>query len=104
MKTSHGNYNSCLLLIHRCELHHQSRISRTTYPQLGGTLSQGAQNSVLSPLSLPEKASISKLQYQALDINEVRGPFERKVLMHYSYFEPLSKQGIYTLQLLLAAV
>jgi len=34
----------------------QSRISRTPYPQLGGpTLSQGAQNSVSSPLSPQRK-------------------------------------------------
>jgi len=28
-----------------------------------------------------------KLKYEALEISEVRGPFERKV--HYSYFGPL---------------
>jgi len=38
-----------------------------------------------------------KLKYEALEISEVRGPFERKV--HYRYFGPLWKQGIYTLQL-----
>ena len=82
----------------------QSRISRTPYPPIGvGTLSQGAQNSAPSPLSTPEKASIPKLKYEALEIKEVRGPFERKVLMHYCYFGPLWKQGIYSLQLLLGA-
>ena len=53
------------------------------------TLSQGAQNSVPSPLSPPEKASIPKLKYEALDVSEVRGPCERRVLMHYSYFGSL---------------
>jgi len=52
-------------------------------------LSQGAQNSVSSPLSHLEKASIPKLKYEALEIGEVGGPFERKVLIHYSYFVPL---------------
>jgi len=48
-------------------------------PQLGGpTLSQEAQNSVPSPLSTPEKASIPKLKHEALEISEVRGPFEKK--------------------------
>jgi len=41
------------------------------------------------------------LKYEALEISEVSGPFEGKVLMHYSYIEPLWKQSIYTLQLLL---
>jgi len=27
-----------------------------------------------------------QIEYEALEISEVRGPFERKVLMHYSYF------------------
>jgi len=80
----------------------QRRIIRTPYPPIGGaTLSQGAQNSVPSRLSTQEKASIPKLKYEALEINGVRGSFERKVLMYYSYFGPLRKKGIYTLQLLL---
>jgi len=56
------------------------------------------------------------LKYEALEISEVRRPFERKVLMYYRYFGPLSKQfyittavagpfeskvAYYTLQLLL---
>jgi len=59
-------------------------------PPIGkwGTLSQGAQNSVPLPHSAPEKASIPKLKYETLEISEVRGLFERKVLMHYSYFGP----------------
>jgi len=43
------------------------------------------------------------LKYEALKISEVGGHFERKMLIHYSYFGPLWKQGIYTLQLLLGA-
>ena len=30
-----------------------------------------------------------KMKYEALEISIVRGPFERNVLMHYSYFGPL---------------
>ena len=56
--------------------------------QLGGpTLSQGAQNSSPSPVSTREKASIPELEYEALEISEVKGPFERKV--HCSCFGPL---------------
>jgi len=66
------------------------------------TLSQGAQSSIPSPLSPPEKASIPKLKYEALEISEVRELFERKVLMQYNYFGLLWKQDIYTLQLLLS--
>jgi len=86
-------------------------------PPFGGaTLLQGAQNSVPSPLSPTAKSSIPELKYEALEISEVRRPFERKVLMYYRYFGPLSKQfyittavagpfeskvAYYTLQLLL---
>jgi len=66
-------------------------------PNWEATLSQGAQNSVRSPLITPEKAAIPKLKHEALEISKVRGPFARKALMHYSYFRPLWKQGIYTL-------
>jgi len=52
----------------------------------------------------PEKASIPKLKYEALEISEVGGAFERKVLIHCSSFGLLSKQSIYTLQLLLGAL
>jgi len=59
-------------------------------PQLGGgTLSQGGKNSVPSRLRFPEKASIPKLKYEALEISEVTGHFERNVLMRYSFFGPL---------------
>jgi len=43
------------------------------------------------------------LKYETLEISEVRGQFEGKVLKHYRYFRPLWKQGIYTLHLLLGA-
>jgi len=49
----------------------------------------GPKFSPVTTYSPPEKASIPKLKYEALEISEVRGPFERKVLMHYSYFGPL---------------
>jgi len=43
------------------------------------------------------------LKNEALEITEVGGPFETKVLMQYSCFGPMWKQDIYTLQLLLVA-
>jgi len=76
-------------------------------PQLGGshTATGGPKFQTRHHLAPQRKlASTPKLQYEAREINKVRGPFEKKVLMHYSYFGPLSKQGIYTLQLLLGAL
>jgi len=55
----------------------------------GPTLSQGPKIPVPSPLSRLEKALVPKLKYEALGINEVKGPFERKVHIHYSCFVPL---------------
>jgi len=49
----------------------------------------GAQKSVPSPLSHPKKASTPKLKNEALEITEVGGPFETKVLMQYSCFGPM---------------
>ena len=69
-------------------------------PQLGGPRCHRGFNSVLSPLSTQGKLRSPKVKYEALEISEFRGAFERKVLMHYSYFGPLWKQDIYTLQLL----
>jgi len=37
--------NATVLKTYKTYIYAQSRISRTPYPQLGGTLSQGAQNS-----------------------------------------------------------
>jgi len=44
-------------------------------------------------LGSQRKLRSPKLKYESLEISEVRGPFERKVLMHYSYFGPLWKQS-----------
>jgi len=52
-------------------------------PNWGDTLSQGAQNSVSSPINPPE---VPKLKYEALEISEVGGPFERKVLIPLQLF------------------
>jgi len=73
----------------------QSRISRTLYPSIGGgvTLLQGPKIQSRHYLAAQRKLRFPKLKYEALEINEVRGPFERKVLMRYSYFGPLRKQG-----------
>jgi len=56
-------------------------------PTIGGPT---AQNSVPSPLSPQRKLRPPKLKYEALEISEVGGPFERKVLMH-SGADPASK-------------
>jgi len=52
--------------------------------QLGGHAVTGAQNSVPSPLRPQRKLRIPKLKYETLEVNEVGGPFERKLLIHYS--------------------
>ena len=69
----------------------QSRISRTTYFPIGEHPVTGGPIFRPRPFSHPEKAStpqIPKLKYEALEISEVGGPFERKVLIHYSSFGP----------------
>ena len=69
-------------------------------PRLGGdTLSQGAKNQSRHHLAPQWKLRSPKLKYEAVEISEVSGPFERKVLMLYSYIGPLWKRGIYTLEL-----
>ena len=70
----------------------------STHPPIGGGHAvTGDQNSVPSSLSPKRMLRSPKLKYEALEINEIRGPFERKVLMRYSYFGVLWEQGIYTL-------
>jgi len=89
---------------HHQEEDRQSCISRTPYPPIGGpTLSQEPKIQSRHHLAPQKKLRPPKLKYETLEISEVGGPFKRKVLIHYSYFGPLSKQGIYTLQLLLEA-
>jgi len=70
--------------------YYQSRISRTPYPQLGGPhcrrVSKFQSRHHLAPQRKPR---FPKLKNEALEISEVRGPFEIKVLMHYSFFGPL---------------
>jgi len=50
-------------------------------------------------LTSERKLRSPNLKDEALEISEVRGPSERKA--HNSYFGPLWKQGVYTLQVLL---
>jgi len=38
---------------------------------------------------MPYKVAIPELKHETLEISEVNGPFEGKVLMHYRYFGPL---------------
>jgi len=58
-------------------------------PIRGGHAVTGGQK--FSPVTTypPRKLRSPKLKYEALEIREVRGPFERKLLMPYSYFGPL---------------
>jgi len=61
----------------------QSRISRTPYPQLGGARCyMGPKIQSRHHLGPQRKLRFPKLKYEALEINEVRGRLERKVLMH----------------------
>jgi len=69
----------------------------------GRTLPQGPKIQSHHHLAPQRKLQPPKFKYEAPEISEVGGLFERKVLIHYSYFRPLWKQGFYTLQLLLVA-
>jgi len=40
-------------------------------------------------LAIQRKLRPPKLKYEALEISEVGGHFERKVITHYSYYGPL---------------
>jgi len=55
----------------------------------GPTLSQELKIQSRYHLALQRKLRTPKLKYEALEISEVGGPFERKVLIHFSYFGPL---------------
>jgi len=64
-------------------------VSAALHPPIGGHAVTWAENSVPLPLSLQRKLRPPMLKYEALEISEVGGHFERKVLIHYSYFGPL---------------
>ena len=68
---------------------------------IGGPRCHRGTNSDPSPLSPQRKLRSPNLKYEAIEICEVREPFERKVLIHYRYFGCLWKQDIYTSQQLL---
>jgi len=67
----------------------QSRISRTPYPPIGvaHAVTGGPKFQSRQHLAPQRKLRSRKLKYEALEISEVRGRFERKV--HYSFFGPL---------------
>ena len=76
-----------------------------TIPPIGGpTLSQRPKIQSRHHLAPKESFDPPKLKCETLEISDIGGSFERKLLMRYSYFRPLWKQGIYTLQLLLGAL
>ena len=71
--------------------------------QLGGPrCEQGPKIQSSHHFALQRKLRPSKLKYEALEISEVRGHLDRKVLMLYSYFglRPFESNVLYTLQLL----
>jgi len=69
-------------------------------PQLGGhAVTGGPKFQSRNNLAPQRKLRSPKLKYEAWEISKVGAPFQRNV--HYSFFGPLWKQGIYTLQLLL---
>ena len=84
-------------------IHKQSQISRTPSPEFGGARCHRGRKIQSRHHLDPRESFDPKLKYETLEISEVRGRFERKVLMHCNYIGPLWKQGIYTLQLLLGA-
>ena len=61
-------------------------------PQLGAHWHRGPKIQSPHHLAPQRKLRSSKLKYEALE-SEVRWPFERKVLMYYSYFGLLWKQS-----------
>jgi len=67
----------------------QSHISRILYLPIGGVhaVTGGPNFQSHHHLAPQRKLRSPKLEHEALEISEVKGPFERKV--HYSYFGPL---------------
>ena len=53
------------------------------------TLSQGPKIQSCHHLAPHMKLRSPNLKYEALEISEVSGPFEGKVLRHYRHFGPL---------------
>ena len=102
-KVAYKNGRFSLLIATWHSGRNHSRISRTPYPPIGGehVVTGGPKFQSRHHLSPQRKLRSPKLKYEALEISEVRGPFERKV--HCSYCGPLWRQGIFTLQLLLGA-
>ena len=62
-------------------------------PQLGGMLSQGPKIQSSHHFA-PKKPSIPQIEIWSTRNQWSWGSFERKVLIYYSYFGPLWKQGI----------
>jgi len=66
-------------------LHNQSRNSRNQCPELGGARCHKGHKIQSRHNSVPQRKLRSpKLKYEAQEISEVRGLFERKVLTHCS--------------------
>ena len=62
-------------------------------PQLGAPrCHRGPKIQSRHHLAPKRKLRSPKLKYEALEISGVRGPFERKVLMYYSYIGPFQSK------------
>jgi len=58
-------------------------------PNWGARCHRGPNVQSRYHLAPQRKLRSPKLKYEALEISEVRGPFDRKVLMHDSYLGPI---------------
>jgi len=71
-----------------CETTSRAGSAALHTPQLGGHAVTGGPKFQSRHHLVPQRKLRSpKLEYESLEISEVRGPFERKV--HYSHFGPL---------------
>ena len=84
--TQHKIVWSCTLFskawVCQCLMNRAVSAALHTHQLWRPTLSQGAKRQSRHHLTPERKLRSLKLKYEALEISEVRGAFERKVLMH----------------------
>ena len=91
---------SNLMLVAKTKLLAEPYQPHSIPPNWGGhAVTGGPKFQSRNNLAPQRKLRSPKLKYEAWEISKVGAPFQRNV--HYSFFGPLWKQGIYTLQLLL---